>query len=177
MDWAAAAVDGLERAGVDLVVHLPDSAIDPVLEAADGIETTLVSREEEAVGVLAGAWIGGRRGALVCQSSGLANTFNALGSLAVPARTPFVGLVSRRGDLGEFNVAQVPTGYGMPEMLDAVGVRNHVVDRPEDVGERTQMAAESAFSTRTPYVVMLDSTVTGYKSEASRGTDEGGERA
>ena len=172
MDWAEAAVDGLRHAGVDLVVHLPDSAVDPVLEATEGIETTLVSREEEAVGVLAGAWIGGRRGALVCQSSGLANTFNALGSLAVPARTPFVGLVSRRGDLGEFNLAQVPTGYGMPEMLDAVGVRNHVVDRAEDVGPRTQMAAESAFSTRTPYVVMVDSTVTGYKSEVSRGCEE-----
>jgi sulfopyruvate decarboxylase alpha subunit len=172
MDWAEAAVDGLRHAGVDLVVHLPDSAVDPVLKATDGIETTLVSREEEAVGVLAGAWIGGRRGALVCQSSGLANTFNALGSLAVPARTPFVGLVSRRGDLGEFNLAQVPTGYGMPEMLDAVGVRNHVVDRAEDVGPRTQMAAESAFSTRTPYVVMVDSTVTGYKSEVSRGGEE-----
>ncbi|MFB6169207.1 MAG: thiamine pyrophosphate-binding protein [Haloferacaceae archaeon] len=168
MDWAEAAVDGLQRAGVDLVVHLPDSAVDPVLEATEGVETTLVSREEEAVGVLAGAWVGGRRGALVCQSSGLANTFNALGSLAVPARTPFVGLVSRRGGLGEFNIAQVPTGYGMPEMLDAVGVRNHVVERPEEVGRRTRMAAESAFSTRTPYVVLLDSTVTGYKSEGER---------
>lgn len=167
MDWATAAVEGLARAEVDLVVHLPDSAVDPVLEAAADVETTLVSREEEAVGVLAGAWVGGRRGALVCQSSGLANAFNALGSLAVPARTPFVGLVSRRGDLGEFNAAQVPTGYGMPEMLDALGVRNHVVERPEEVGRRTQMAAESAFSTRTPYVVLLDSTVTGYKSEAA----------
>jgi len=167
-DWAAAAVDGLERAGVDHVVHLPDSSIAPVLEATT-MESTLVSREEEAVGVLVGAWLGGRRGALVCQSSGLATAFNALGSLAVPARVPFVGLVSRRGDLGEFNVAQVPAGYGMPDLLDAVGVRNHVVDRPEDVGRRTQMAAESAFSTRTPYVVLLDATVTGYKAEASRG--------
>jgi sulfopyruvate decarboxylase subunit alpha len=166
-DWATAAVAGLERAGVDHVVHLPDSSVAPVLEATT-VESTLVSREEEAVGVLVGAWLGGRRGALVCQSSGLATAFNALGSLAVPARVPFVGLVSRRGDLGEFNVAQVPAGYGMPDMLDAVGVRNHVVDRPEDVGRRTQMAAESAFSTRTPYVVLLDATVTGYKSEASR---------
>ena len=168
MDWAEAAVDGLEHAGVDLVVHLPDSAVDPLMAASDGLETTLVSREEEAVGVLCGAWLGGRRGALVCQSSGLATAFNALGSLAVPARVPFVGLVSRRGDLGEFNLAQVPAGYGMPEALDAMGVRNHVVDRPGDVGRRTRMAAESAFSTRTPYVLLLDATVTGYKSEASQ---------
>jgi sulfopyruvate decarboxylase alpha subunit len=167
-DWGREAVDALGRAGVDLVVQLPDSAIDPLIDAAeadDGMETVLVSREEEAVGVLSGAWLGGRRGALLCQSSGLANTFNAIGSLSVPARIPFVGLVSRRGDLGEFNLAQVPAGYGMPEVLDAFGVRNHVVERPEDVGERTMMAAMSAFSTETPYVLMVDSTVTGYKSE------------
>jgi sulfopyruvate decarboxylase alpha subunit len=174
MDWAEAAVEGLTRAGVDHVVHLPDSSVDPVMDATGGLETTLVSREEEAVGVLAGSWLGGRRGALVCQSSGLATAVNAVGSLAVPARVPFVGVVSRRGDLGEFNLAQVPAGYGMPDLLDAVGVRNHVVDRPGDVGQRVRMAAESAFSTRTPYVVLLDATVTGYKAEASRGTEGSG---
>ncbi|MFB6303626.1 MAG: thiamine pyrophosphate-binding protein [Haloferacaceae archaeon] len=170
-EWARDTVAALREVGVDLAVHLPDSAIDPLtdaLSAADGIETVLVSREEEAVGVLSGAWVGGRRGALVCQSSGLANTFNAIGSLSVPARIPFVGLVSRRGDLGEFNLAQVPMGYGMPDVLDAVGVRNHVVERRADVAERSRMAAASAFSTETPYVVLLDATVTGYKEEAER---------
>lgn len=170
-DWAAETVAALRETGVDLAVHLPDTAIDPLTDALaddDGIETVLVSREEEAVGALAGAWVGGRRGVLVCQSSGLANTFNAIGSLAMPARIPFVGLVSRRGDLGEFNLAQVPMGYNMPAVLDAIGLRNHVVERREDVAERTGMAAASAFSTETPYVVLLDATVTGYKSEADR---------
>ena len=170
-DWARDTVDALRRTGVDLAVHLPDSAIDPLTDAfddADDVESVLVSREEEAVGVLSGAWLAGRQGALVCQSSGLANTFNALGSLSLPARIPFVGLVSRRGDLGEFNLAQVPMGYGMADVLDAVGCRNHTVERPEEGAERTAMAAASAFSTETPYVVLLDATVTGYKSEADR---------
>jgi sulfopyruvate decarboxylase alpha subunit len=167
--WATETVDALSRAGVDLAVHLPDSSIDPLtdaFEAHDDVESVLVSREEEAVGVLSGAWVGGRRGALVCQSSGLANTFNALGSLSLPARIPFIGLVSRRGDLGEFNLAQVPMGYNLPEVLDDIGLRNHVVEDRDEVAERTHMAALSAFSTETPYVVMLDTTVIGYKSEA-----------
>lgn len=170
-DWATEAVTALRTVGVDLAVGLPDTGVAPLLEAfeaADGAETLVVCREEEAVGVLAGAWVGGRRGALVCQTSGLANALNAVGSLSVPARIPFVGLVSRRGGVGEFNRAQVPMGYNMPAVLDAVGVRNRVVERPADVAERTRLAAASAFSTGLPYVVLLDATVTGHKSEAER---------
>ncbi|MFB6080494.1 MAG: thiamine pyrophosphate-binding protein [Haloferacaceae archaeon] len=169
-DWAADAVAALGAVGVDLAVGLPDSAVAPLFDACEaaGVETLLVSREEEAVGVLAGAWVGGRRGALICQTSGLANALNGVGSLSVPARLPFVGLVSRRGDLGEFNAAQVPAGYGMPSILDAVGVRNCVVERPGAVAERVRLAAASAFSTETPYVVLLDATVTGHKPEAER---------
>jgi len=170
MDWNEAVVEGLAEAGVDLTAYLPDGAVAPVigaLEAADA-RTLRVEREESAVAVAAGAWVGGERAAVVCQSSGLANAVNALGSLTVPARLPFVGIVSRRGDLGEFNIAQVPGGYGLPGMLDAVGIRNAVVSDPDRAGEVTRMAAESAFSTRTPYVVCLDATVTGYKREATR---------
>lgn len=168
MTWTDRTVDALKRTDVELVAYLPDTTLDPLVEAAaddDAFETVLVSREEEAVGVLAGAWLGGVRGVLVCQSSGLANTFNALGSLAVPARIPFLGVVTRRGDLGEFNLAQVPAGYNLDRLLDDVGVRNHAVADESVVGDRIRMAAETAFATETPYVVLLESTVTGYKEE------------
>jgi sulfopyruvate decarboxylase alpha subunit len=166
--WVADAIAALKRAGVELVAHLPDSKIDTLIRAVEddpAFRTVGVAREEAAVGVLAGAWVGGTRGALLCQSSGLANAFNAIGSLALPARTPFLGVVTRRGNLGEFNVAQVPAGYNVDRMLDELGVRNHTVTDAADVGQRVEMAAESAFSTGTPYVVLLEQTVTGSKSE------------
>ena len=168
MGWAHDALDALERADVELIAYLPDTKLMPLIDAAEdhaGFETVLVTREEEAVGIVAGAWLGGRRGALLCQSSGLANTFNAFASLALPARIPFLTIATRRGDLGEFNLAQVPAGYGMPGLLDELGVRNHRIDDPEDVTERVRMAAETAFATETPYAVLLDATVVGYKDE------------
>ena len=170
MSWSDDAVEALAAAGVDIVAHLPDSKMGELIdavEADDRFETVLVEREESAVGVLVGAWLGGTRGALLCQSSGLANTFNALGSLAVPARVPFVGLVTRRGNLGEFNIAQVPAGYNMDELLDDVGVRNTTVTDGAELRETLQLAGESAFSTQSPYVVLLEQTVTGRKSEAA----------
>lgn len=169
MDWIDQTIAALKRTEVELVAHLPDTKMAPLIEAAetdDAFETVLVTREEAAVGVLSGGWLGGKRGVLLCQSSGLANTFNALASLSVPARIPFVGIATRRGDLGEFNLAQVASGYNMTDLLDDVGVRNHAIHDEEHVEERIRMASETAFATETPYVILLESTVTGYKEEA-----------
>lgn len=168
--WYRAVRSALKQAGVRFVAHLPDSNVAPLvgeLEDDPDFETVLVTREEQAVGVLAGAWLAGTRGALVCQSSGLANAINALASQCIPAHIPFVGVVTRRGNLGEFNDAQVPAGYGMDRILDAIGLRNTVVTDPGDVEERVRLAAETAFSTRSPYVVLVEQTVTGRKDEVS----------
>lgn len=165
MTWHDDVITGLDSAGIDLVAYLPDSVLGPLIDRVEGtdIETVRVAREEAAVGLLAGAWLGGRRGALICQTSGLANCFNALGSLSVPGGLPFVGLVSRRGDLGDHNRAQVSAGYAMPRLLDEIGVRNRLVERGTDPAEVVDLAAETAFSVQDPYVLLLDRTLTGGK--------------
>lgn len=167
-DWVAETVRALAATGVDTVAYLPDTGLDPLierLEADDEFETILVTREEAAVGALVGAWLGGSAGALLCQSSGLANSLNAVASLSLPARVPFVGIVLRRGNLGEFNIAQVPGGYGLDRVLDDLGVRNAVVDEADRVGETIQLASETAFSTQSPYVVLIEQTIPGRKAE------------
>lgn len=168
MEWEQQIVTALKQNGVEMVAYLPDGALSRLIELVENdpdIATVGVAREEEAVGVLSGAWLGGTRGALMCQSSGLANTLNAVGSLNKPARIPFVGLVSRRGELGEFNLAQVPFGYGMPAILDVLGVRNHSLDSDRDLENRVGLGVKTAFSTEEPYVLMLESTLTGEKDE------------
>lgn len=168
MDWERDVVEGFLDAEIDLVAQLPDGALGGVVEdvADAGVRTLRVEREESAVAAAAGTWVTGDRGAVICQSSGLANSLNALGSLAVPADLPFLGVVSRRGDLGEFNVAQVPAGYGLPAMLEEMNVRTEVIEEPGGLGDTISLAAETAFRTRSPYVVFLDTTVTGYGQEA-----------
>lgn len=168
MDWVNQTLAALKQTDIELVAYLPDSSMWPLIKAViddDDFQTVQVVREEAAVGVLTGAWLGGTRGVLLCQSSGLANTFNALASLSLPARVPFLGIVTRRGDLGEFNLAQVPAGYNMDRLLDDLGVRNAPIETLEQVSDRVRMAAQTAFSTETPYVLLLEPTVTGYKEE------------
>lgn len=168
MEWETAVVSALKQHDVRTVASLPDTAISPLI---DRIETeeffTLVevTREEQAVGVVSGAWLGHERGAVLCQSSGLATTINALTSLSKPARIPFVGLVTRRGGLGEFNLAQVPFGYNLPTVLDTLGIRNHSVTAASDVQTVVAKAVQTAFSTEEPYVLLLESSLVGDKDE------------
>lgn len=163
MTWDERVADALREHDVTYVAYLPDSRVWPLidrLEGDDGFDVHLVAREEEAVGLLAGAWLGGRRGALVCQTSGLANSFNALMGVSKPWGLPFVGIVSRRGGLGEHNSSQVATGYPMPRLLDEAGVRNHSLTGAEDVGRVTGMSIESAFSAEEPYVLFVERQLT-----------------
>lgn len=168
MDWEREVVEAFVDNDVEVVAYLPDGALADLVERVEAeaaFETVRVTREEEAVGVLAGAYLGGAHGALCCQSSGLANALNAVTSLCQPARLPFLGVVSRRGDLGEFNRAQVPFGYNLPAVLDDIGVRNHSLAGADDVRRVTDGAAKTAFSTGTPYVLLLESSLTGAKDE------------
>ena len=77
----------------------------------------LATREEEAFGIAAGLYLGGKRPTVMLQSSGLGNSLNALTSLLIPYRIPVLIVVSMRGDAGEWNAAQVPMGRAVRSIL------------------------------------------------------------
>src|SRR5437763_15607153 len=85
------------------------------------------TREDEAVGTLAGAWMGGLRGVVLMQTSGFALIANALASLIVPYQIPAILVVSERGTLGEFNVGQVMVSRTMRPTLDALAMTHHAL--------------------------------------------------
>jgi len=129
--WSKHVADALRRNGIRTFATVPDYIVSQVLEhlwADPSCTVVAATREEEGLGILSGAWLGGRRGALLMQNSGLGNCLNTLGSLNVASRIPVVLVISHRGDLGEFNPAQVPMGQAAERLLDALGIR-HVMPR------------------------------------------------
>lgn len=157
-----AVVETVDEQNITVAASLPDSTVAPAIDAlrdTPSVRSVSVKREEQAIGILTGAYLTGGRGVLICQSSGLANAFNALGSLAVPWGVPFVGVVSQRGGLAEHNGAQTPAGYHMPRLLDIMGVRNHRLSRADDASTVIGGAAETAFSTEEPFIVLVDPEV------------------
>ena len=80
-------------------------------EADPETRVVTLTTEEEGVAMLAGAWLGGQRGVLLLQSSGVGNCINML-SLPAICHMPLLMLVTMRGDWGEFNPWQIPMGQG-----------------------------------------------------------------
>src|ERR1700687_3967410 len=125
--WARIILDVFRAEDIRNLVFLPDTVMGRLLALAEEdpfFHLTGVHREEEAVGILAGLFLGGQRGAMLIQSSGLGNTLNALGSLAMAYHIPFPMLISLRGELGEFNPAQLHMGRAVPGVLDALTIQH-----------------------------------------------------
>ena len=112
--WAAAVSAGVHAAGSRDVVYVPDNPLSHVLRVFEhqfrDMRLILATREEEAFGIAAGLYLGGRLPTVMLQSSGLGNSLNAITSLLMPYQIPVLMVVSMRGDSGEWNAAQVPMG-------------------------------------------------------------------
>ena len=85
--WHEILLQVLKANQVRLVTYVPDRVLTPLIRAlhADDYFTVISpAREEEAVGIVAGAWMGGTRGVVLMQTSGFATLPTVLASLAVP---------------------------------------------------------------------------------------------
>ena len=90
-NWYEVVVASLKANNVKLVVYVPDRVLTPLIKAihADPYFTTFAAtREEEAIGIVTGAWMGGVRGAVLMQTSGFATLANVLASLVMPSQIP-----------------------------------------------------------------------------------------
>lgn len=113
ISWREDILTAFKQHEIRLIVHVSDSILAPILrliEADPYFQVVTLTREEEGIGILTGAYLGGVRGALLLQSSGFGNTLNALGSLALPYQIPFVILLSPRGYFMEHNIVQLAIG-------------------------------------------------------------------
>ena len=165
VDWHRDIFDVLRAHDMTLVAHVPDAGHTPLIaqcEASNDIDVVTLTTEEEGVGLLCGAWAGGRKGVLLMQSSGVGNCGNAL-ALPEICRIPFLTVVSMRGEWGEFIPWQVPMGLGTPKVLEAMNVRPFRADRREEVGETVDAAARFAFNTRRSAAVLLSQKMIGAK--------------
>jgi sulfopyruvate decarboxylase alpha subunit len=164
--WFDVVHERLRAHDVRLVAHVPDQVLAPLVRALEGdsfFEVVPLTREEEGVGVLAGGYLGGARGALLLQSSGLGNSLNALGGLPLAYRIPFLMVVSPRGRLAEFNPSQVPMGQALPKLLDALGIAAVDLARIEEVGPLVDQAVRSCFSSGQVVALVVSTLLSGGK--------------
>jgi sulfopyruvate decarboxylase alpha subunit len=156
----------LKRHKVDLVTYVPDNVLRPLIEGVhtDPFFTAFaVAREEEGLGIIAGAWMGGRRGILLMQTSGFATLPNALASLSVPFQIPTLMMVSERGTLGEFNIGQSLVARTMRPVLDTLAIEHHTMTRLDEAEFILDRSITQAVATQSPCCFILSPLLTGGK--------------
>src|SRR5258708_31325647 len=93
---------GLKEAGIDLVSSVPDinmlQLIDLLYQDKD-IAHVPVGREEEGIGVCAGAHLGGKKTAMLMQNGGLLNSCNGLTTTALQFGVPVLLLIYYAGEI------------------------------------------------------------------------------
>jgi sulfopyruvate decarboxylase alpha subunit len=166
MSWSEVLLDTLKENDVRLVTYVPDNVLTPLIKGAatDNYFMSLcATREDEAVGVVAGAWMGGLRGVVMMQTSGFGVVPNALASLIVPSQIPAILIVSERGTLGEFNIGQVMVSRTMRPTLDSLAVMHHTLTDAATMPFIVDRAIKQAYATLAPVVFILSPLFTGGK--------------
>jgi sulfopyruvate decarboxylase TPP-binding subunit len=164
-DWPDALFSALLEADVRTVAYVPDAGHARVISLAlesDSVTTVPLTTEEEGIGYLAGAWLGGMRGVLLMQSSGVGNCMNTL-ALAAQARFPLLMLVTMRGEWAEANPWQNPAGAAVERGLELMGVRTWRADRAEDVEPLVSGALAMTFAGDVSCAVLLGQRLIGAK--------------
>jgi len=99
------------------------------------------------------------------QVSGLGNSVNGLASLAIPYQIPFLMLISQRGELGEFNAAQIAMGRAARPVLDALDIQHFTLRRVDGVATLTDGAIKTACTAQRPVALFLSTEMVGWKKE------------
>lgn len=159
MDSTEAVYNGLKDAGIDFIVSVPCVNLSRLLEMIDEDENIIhvsVTREEEGIGLCAGAYLGGKKTAILMQNSGLGNSINALKSLTELYKFPLLMIMSHRGTEGENICGQVPMGESTPLILEAMNFNFFKPGTPKEAYESIRQSWELSLKQEKPVSMLLE---------------------
>ena len=150
--------DALVAAGVEVVSALPETWLVHLIRLAEddpGVILVRLAKEEEGVGISAGAHLAGRKAAMLMQNHGLLQSVNGIVSLAQLYKIPLLMLVSDRGHLGEPDPWQTQGGAATRPILDALGIVTDELRDPETVQLQVGRAMTLAQASLAPVALLL----------------------
>ena len=159
---AAALLAGLKKAGIDFIASLPDEKMIELIRTVEkDREVTHVPlcREEEGIGICAGAYLAGRRTAIIMQNAGLLNSCNALTTTSLQFQIPLLMLIYYAGDIGDRGFTTL--GSVTEPVLQAMGFRSYVLRKREEIDETLRGAQILADDSKKPVAVLLTKAVLG----------------
>jgi sulfopyruvate decarboxylase subunit alpha len=150
--------DALKACGIRLMSALPETWLVHLIRMAeDDPEMILVrlAKEEEGVGISAGAHLAGVKSAMLMQNHGLLASINGIVSCAQLYRIPLLMIVSYRGELGERDPWQTEGGGVTEDILRALRIPFVMLEQPDHVAQRIADAQTLALSSNKPVALLL----------------------
>jgi sulfopyruvate decarboxylase alpha subunit len=163
--WPDAIYEQFRRVGICQVGYVPNaghSRLIALCQSDPNISDVVLTTEEEGVGLVAGAALGGQRAALLMQSSGVGNCINMF-SLLRNCGFGCVILVTMRGEFGEFNPWQVPMGAITEDVLRLAGFLTYRIENPDDVDDVVGAGCDMAFDGNFQVAILLSQRLIGRK--------------
>jgi len=150
--------DSLKACDVKIISALPETWLVHMIRMADeDPDMTLVrlSKEEEAIGISAGAHLAGVNSACLMQNHGFLAAINPIVSLALLYKIPLLMLISYRGHMGEKDPWQTQGGLVTEPLLRALNIPIWHLNNPSDVHRRLKDAQTLAHASLHPVAVLL----------------------
>ena len=170
--WDAIVVRVLKANQVRLITYVPDKVLAPLirrLHADDWFTVIAPAREEEAVGILTGAYMAGLRGILLMQTSGFATLANVLASLTVPSQIPMLMMISERGTIGDHQLGQAIVCRTMRPILETLNIEHFAIERLEDVEFVVDRMVKQAYATQAAAAMILSPLLTSRGQQHKQG--------
>jgi sulfopyruvate decarboxylase subunit alpha len=159
LDSTEAIYKGIKSSGINFIVSVPCVNLKNLLKIIDEDEEIIhvpVTREEEGLGICAGAFIAGKKTAILMQNSGIGNCINALTSLYELYSFPVVMIISHRGTEGEPIIGQVPMGKSTTKLLDSLDIYNEKITSPEKSFKSISTSWEKSIENKKPIAFLFE---------------------
>ena len=158
LDNSKAVYQGIKDAGIKYVSALPETWLVYLLQMADDdphMTLVEVAKEEEAIGIAAGAYFAGEPNLLLMQNHGFLAAINGIVSLAQLYHVPMCMLIAMRGHMGEPYPWHTRGGVVTEPVLRALGIAYAYADDPLKVGKQIKEAHTLSLSSMAPTALLL----------------------
>ena len=157
-DNSKAVFEGIKDAGIRSVSALPETWLGLLLQRAEDdpdVSLIQVAREEEAVGIAAGAYFAGEPHVMLMQNHGFLAAINGIVSLAQLYHIPLCMLIALRGHWGEPYPWHTRGGTVTEEVLRALSIPFEYARDPAQVGKQIREAYTLSRSSLYPVALLL----------------------
>ena len=156
-------VESLAGAGVEFVTTVPCKQLAGVIDLIDKDSRFMhvpANKEDEGMGLCAGAFLGGKRPCIIMQNTAIGVTLNTLATLTQFYRMPLPMLISYRGEVGEKVACQVEMAIHTKALLTQLNIPTYHFHRPSDADEFDGILAHTFMSNKAT-AILTDATFWG----------------